>query len=130
VPIEILTKARARVKDDKFRVTTLEAPQTSKLVAATQKGIWQCVSLFTDKPPKGARYNFGFAAYEHLADMLVNTRNKQSWERFFAAGPRMYNALAGTAEASGAFAPPGAFTWINCFGAGDGAERALDMWCN
>jgi hypothetical protein len=37
----------------------------------------------------------------------------------------LYNALAGTAEAKGIFAPPGAFTWIQTFGAGDGAERAV-----
>lgn len=125
VPMDALTQARARVKDDKFRIITLASPLTSKLVAATQKGIWQCISLFTDKPPKGARHNFGFAAYEHFADMLVNTRNKQSWERLFPAGAKLYNALAGTAEAKGIFAPPGAFTWIQTFGAGDGAERAL-----
>lgn len=122
VPLEALTKARARVKDDKFRVATLEFPKASKLSAAVQKGIWQCISLFTDKPPKGARHNFGFAAYEHFAEMLVNKRNKQSWERLFAAGPNLYNALIGLVEAP--FAPPGVFTWIQCFGAGDGAERS------
>lgn len=125
VPMEALTKARARVKDDKFRIVTLCSPQTSKLVTATQKGIWQCISLFTDKPPKGARTNFGFAAYEHLTKMLVNNRNKQSWERLFPAGAKLFNALAGTAEAKGVFAPPGMFTWIQTFNAGDGAERAL-----
>lgn len=123
VPLEALTKARARVKDDKFRVVTLESPQSSKLVSAVQKGIWQCISLFTDKPPKGARQNFGFAAYEHLADMLVNKRNKQSWERLFPAGPNLYNALIGLVDAP--FAPPGIFSWIQTFGAGDGAERAM-----
>ena len=123
VPMEALTKARARVKDDKFRVATLESPQSSKLVAAVQKGIWQGVSLFTDKPPKGARQNFGFAAYEHLAEMLVNKRNKQSWERLFPAGPNLYNALIGLVDAP--FAPPGIFSWIQTFGAGDGAERAV-----
>lgn len=125
VPMEALTAARARIKDDKFRIAIIEPPQPSKLVAAAQKGIWQCVSLFTDKPPKGARTNFGFAAYEHFADMLVNVRNKQSWERLFPAGPKMYNALAGTAEADGVFATPGAFAWIQTFGAADGAERGL-----
>lgn len=125
VPMKELTKARGRVKDDKFRVVTLASPLTSKLVSAAQKGLWQSISLFTDKPPKGARHNFGFAAYEHFAEMLVNKRNKQSWERLFPAGPRMFNALAGTAEAPGVFAAPGAFTWIQWFGAGDGAERGL-----
>ncbi|HNB87225.1 MAG TPA: BtrH N-terminal domain-containing protein [Anaerolineales bacterium] len=125
VPMDMLTQARARVKDDKFRIITLAPPLTSKLVGATQKGIWQCISLFTDKPPKGARHNFGFAAYEHFADMLTNTRNKQSWARLFPAGAKLYNALVGTTEAKGVFAPPGAFTWIQTFGADNGAERAL-----
>jgi hypothetical protein len=125
VPMNILTKARARVKDDKFRLITLDPPQTTKLVSAAQKGIWQCIELFTEKPPRGSRHNFGFGAYEHLAEMLVNIRNRQSWERMFTPGPRMYNALAGTAEGPGVFPHPGAFSWIMTWGAGDGAERAV-----
>jgi hypothetical protein len=119
VPMDVLTKARGRVKKDKYRLATIEPPKVSKLAAAAQKGIWQCISLFTDKPPRGTHQNFGFAAYQHLADMLTNSRNKQSWERFFAPGPRMYQALAGSVT------QPGAFTWINLWGAGNGAERAL-----
>jgi hypothetical protein len=125
ISMEALTGARARVKDDKYRLVTLDPPQTSKLAAAAQKGIWQCVSLFTDKPPRGSRDNFGFAAYRKLAEMLINTRHKQSWERLFAAGPRLYNALAGTVDAPGIFAPPGLYSWINTLGASEGAERAL-----
>lgn len=37
--------------------------------------------------------------------MLINTRNKQSWERLFAPGPRMYAALAG------GMGQPGAYGW-------------------
>ena len=51
--------------------------------------------------------------------MLVNTRNKQSWERLFAPGIRMYHALAGSP------AQPGAYHWINTWGSADGAERGL-----
>jgi hypothetical protein len=75
--------------------------------------------LFTEKPPKGARHNFGFAAYQRLADMLVNTHNKQSWERFFAPGMRMYHALAGSVG------QPGAYSWVQTWGAASGAERGL-----
>lgn len=78
VPMEELTKARGRVKEDRYRLITLDAPQPAKLAAAVSKGIYQCLQLFTEKPPKGAAHNFGFAAYQRLADMLVNTRNKQS----------------------------------------------------
>jgi len=75
--------------------------------------------LFTEEPPRGARDNFGFAAYEKLAGMLVNTRNKQSWERFFSPGERMYHALAGSAV------QPGAYHWVITWGSADGAERGL-----
>jgi hypothetical protein len=75
--------------------------------------------LYTDAPPKGKRENFGFAAMQHLADMLTNTRNKLSWERYFPAGSRMYAALAGNVV------QPGMFDWICTWGAGDGAERGV-----
>jgi hypothetical protein len=114
-----LTKARGRVKDDKYRLITLDAPQPAKLAGAVHKGICQAISLFTEKPPRGGHDNFGFAAYEKLAEMLVNTRNKQSWERFFAPGIRMYHALAGSPV------QPGAYHWVNTWGAADGAERGL-----
>ncbi len=105
VTADELAKARARVKDDKFRVLALGAPDITKLPAAIQKGIWQCISLYTEAPPKGARDNFGFAAYQKWAAMLTNTRNKQSWERLFAPGPHMYAALAGGAG------QPGTYGW-------------------
>jgi hypothetical protein len=114
-----LAKARGRVKDDKYRLVTLSAPQTSKLAGAVHKGICQAIKLFTEEPPKGARDNFGFAAYQKLADMLVNKRNKQSWERFFPAGVRMYHALAGSPS------QPGTYHWVNTWGSADGAERGL-----
>ena len=114
-----LTKARGRVKEDKFKLMTLDAPQTNKLPAAVHKGICQTIKLFTEEPPRGARDNFGFAAYQKFADLLVNTRNKQSWERLFPAGVRMYHALAGSPH------QPGAYHWINTWGSADGAERGL-----
>lgn len=114
-----LTKSRGRVKEDKYRIMTLDAPQTTKLAAAVHKGICQAIQLFTEEPPRGARDNFGFAAYEKLANLLVNTRNKQSWERFFAPGVRMYHALAGSPV------QPGAYQWVMIWGAADGAERGL-----
>ena len=114
-----LTKARGRVKEDRFRLISLDAPQPAKLAVAVSKGIYQCLQLFTEKPPRGAAHNFGFAAYERLADLLVNTRNRQSWERFFEPGVRMYHALAG------AVGQPGAYSWVQTWGSAPGAERGL-----
>jgi hypothetical protein len=98
-----LAIARARVKKDKYRVLALGAPDLSKLPGAIQKGIWQCIALYTEAPPKGGRDNFGFAAYEKWAKMLTNTRNKQSWERMLVPGSRMYAALAGVGYQHGVF---------------------------
>ena len=114
-----LTKARGRVKEDRFRLVTLDAPQTNKLPAAVHRGISQTIALFTEEPPRGARDNFGFAAYEKFAGLLVNTRNKHSWERYFAPGIRMYHALAGSPG------QPGVYHWVNTWVSTDGADRGL-----
>ena len=119
ITVDELMNARGRIKDDKYRVMDLDALDMDKLPSAVQKGIWQCISLFTDAPPKGKRDNFGFAALQHWADMLTNTRNKHSWERYFPVGARLYNALAGD------IGQPGLIDWTLIWGGSDGAERTL-----
>ncbi|MBC7810289.1 MAG: hypothetical protein H7175_04040, partial [Burkholderiales bacterium] len=111
--------ARARVKQDKFRVMSLHTPDFGRLAAAVQKGIWQCINLYTENPPKGAKDNFGLAALQKWASMLTNTRNKQSWARFFPRGAGLYSALIGH------HGQPGAFQWICTWNAAEGAERGL-----
>jgi hypothetical protein len=114
-----LTEARGRVKQDRFRQVALEPPSEARLPGAVQKGLWQCLSLFTEAPPRGSRDNFGLAAMQKWAKLLTNTRHKQSWERVFPPGPRLFQALAGST------AQPGAFDWIMTWGAAPGAERGL-----
>jgi hypothetical protein len=118
IPAESLAAARARVKKDKFRVVTLDAPDERKLVSAVQRGIWQCIQLYTEKPPKGARDNFGFAAFDKWSAMLTNKRNSQGWERLFPPGPALLAALAGNAY------QPGAYGWIVDWGSRSNADRA------
>lgn len=93
VSTEQLAKARAKVKKDKFRIITLEAPDPSKLATAVQQGIWDCIKLFTEKPPKGGKNSFGFAAYKWLAEQLTNPKARMSWEKEFAAGASMFSGL-------------------------------------
>lgn len=115
---EQFTQARERVKKERYRFMTLDAPYLEQLPVAVQKGIWQCINLYTEMPPKGSKNNFGFAAYQHLARMLTNTRNKQSWERVFPTGSAFYMALVGDAY------QPGAYGWINTWGTNPGADRS------
>ena len=118
VPADVFEQARARIKKDKFRVISLDTPNLNHLATAVSKGIWQCINLFTEAPPKGKRDNFGLAALQFWANMLTNTRNKQSWERYFPPGERLWMALVGDTV------QPGAFSWINQ-GVGNSAERGM-----
>ena len=113
VSTDTLHKARARVKKDRFRLMTLDAPDWDKLPSAVQKGIWQTIGLFTEGPPRGSGKSYGLNGYDHWATMLTNTRNKQSWLRFFPPGERLFAALTD------------AYSWIMTWGAGQGMERGL-----
>ncbi len=119
VSVAELQAARARIKKDKFRVLALGQPDLSKLPSAIQKGIWQCIALYTEPPPKGGKDSFGFAAYEKWAKLLTNTRNKQSWERQLPPGSRMYAAIAGYGY------QPGAFGWARTFASNQVNDRQL-----
>lgn len=106
-----LANLRARVKNVKQRVLTLDIPDEEKLPAAVQAGIWDTIRLFTEKPPKGVRHNFGLAAYQRWAEMLTNPKQKGSWAKEFPAGAKLYAGLTC------------AFWDINIFGKDGKAER-------
>ncbi|VAW30967.1 hypothetical protein MNBD_CHLOROFLEXI01-298, partial [hydrothermal vent metagenome] len=116
ISTEALHTARARVKKDKFRVLTLEPPVPDKLPTAVQAGIWDCIKLYTEKPPKGSKNNFGLAAYHHWVKLLTKPKTRLSWAREFPAGRKMLAGLMGV------------FNDINHFGKVGYAER--DMYAN
>lgn len=111
VTVGELAAARSRVKKTKNRMLTLDAPLEEKLVTAVQAGIWDTIKLFTEKPPKGSKNNFGFAAYQQWAKMLTKPKGRGSWAKEFPAGRPL---LAGLMSA---------FTDINTFGKVGFAER-------
>src|SRR5579859_2325670 len=114
-----LGKARGRVKKDRFRLMTLEPPNPERLAAGVTAGLQQSLRLFTEKPPKGARDNFGFAAYDQWASMLVKTKHKQSWARLFPRGPALFQALGGS------LLHPGLLGWVMTWTSGEDADRRL-----
>ena len=112
-------QARGRVKKDKYRVITLDLPSTDKLAGAVSNSIWQSIRIFTEAPPKGTKRNFGLEGLQHWANMLTNSRNPQSWERFFPPGAGMFAALLGNSYS------PGLYGWVQTYGSGPNAERDL-----
>ncbi len=90
---EELAAARGRVKKVKHRLLTLEPPNPDKLASAVHLGIWDTIRLFTEKPPKGSKNNFGLNAYQFWATMLRNPKGRLSWEKQFPAGLPMFAGL-------------------------------------
>lgn len=88
-----LAAARGRVKKDKHRLITLEAPDESKLAAAATAGIWDCIKLYTEPPPKGTANNFGLAAFRYWAGLLTNPKARLSWAKVFPPGGEMVAGL-------------------------------------
>lgn len=113
VSLEELATARARVKKTKFRVLTFEPPDGDELTSAVREGIWDCIRLFTEPPPKGSKHNFGFLAYKRWAEVLINPKSRGSWEREYPPGNKMYAALTS------------AFYDSMIFGKDGGAERQV-----
>ncbi len=88
-----LAAARGRVKKDKHRVLLLDPPNEEKLNSAVVQGIWDCIKLYTEKPPKGSKNNFGLAAYRAWANDLTKPTARRSWAKEFAPGIDMYAGL-------------------------------------
>ena len=101
---EQLQTARARVKKNKNQLITLEAPNFDKLPNAVTAGIWDTIKLFTEKPPKGSKNNFGFAAYQNWIKLLTKPTGKQSWDKVFPIGRKLHAGLASTYERIATFA--------------------------
>lgn len=85
--------AGARVKKDKFRLLTLDAPNPDKLSSAVQMGIWDTLKRYTEAPVKNAKNNFGFNAFERWVAVLTKSNDKQSWAKIFPPGVAMYAGL-------------------------------------
>lgn len=113
VETAVLHEARARVKKDKFRIITLEPPHPDKLKTAVQAGIWDTIKLYTEKPPKGSKNNFGLAAYQNWIKQLTNPKTRQSWAKQYPLGRPFFAALISQ------------YYDINIFGKNSPAERSL-----
>jgi hypothetical protein len=112
-----LSAARGRIKADRFRLMELDTPNFDRLPEAVHKGIAQCIALYTEKPPRGKKENFGLAALEQWAQLLTKENHRQSWARQFPPGAALYQALLGTPW------QPGLLSWVMTWGTGDGADR-------
>lgn len=116
---EDMSNARSRVKKDRFRIMTIEAPDESRVADGLLRGLETCVSLFLDKPPAGSANNFGISGMRYWAKMLTDKGTAKGWAKTFAPGPRLSQALAGR------HGQPGVWDWIESWVTQGGADRGL-----
>jgi hypothetical protein len=90
-----LTAARGRIKKDKFRILSLAAPaKAPDLKAALAGGLAACREGLLS----GRIKNFTVASFGTWADQLYGARGKDSWEKVFPPGPRLWRGLTSIHE--------------------------------
>jgi hypothetical protein len=110
ISLEDLAIARARIKKQKHRLLWLEP--NGKPVAtqrAAQIGTSACVEELTTCRMK----NYRLDAFSLLAERMVGGRNKESWERMFPPGGRLWTALTSLHD------------FVEHYGTGGGLSRPI-----
>ena len=115
LPLDILTAARTRVKKDKQRVLALRATrQPPSLDALVRRGLEECRDgLLGAKAVGNARTNFSLEALRVWGNRLSGSRDKDSWERIFTPGARLWRGLTSITE------------YVEHYGTGGGLSRPL-----
>ena len=115
IPSDVLAAARARIKKDKNRVMTVRAgasvPPLGTLVRA---GLEACRDgLLGANAIGGSKTNFSLDALRVWGDRLHGSRDKDSWERVFTPGARLWRGLTSINE------------YVEHYGTGGGLCRPL-----
>jgi hypothetical protein len=105
-----LTAARGRIKKDKFRILSLAPPaKAPDLKAALAGGLAAC----REGLRTGRIKNFTVASFGTWADQLHGAKGKDSWERMFPPGPRLWRGLSSIHE------------FVEHYGTGGGLMRPM-----
>ena len=115
IPSDVLAAARARIRKDRNRVMTLRAgasvPALDTLVRA---GLEACRDgLLGANAVGGSKTNFSLDALRVWGDRLHGSRDKDSWERVFTRGGRLWRGLTSINE------------YVEHYGTGGGLCRPL-----
>jgi hypothetical protein len=100
VPLQVtageLAQARNRTQKNRHKLVTLDPPQEPAwdvVAAAAREGIRTCASLYLDAPPKGPKDNFGLAALQKWAALLVDAKAVKGWPRMFLPGAALFAGM-------------------------------------
>jgi Domain of unknown function (DUF4872)/Butirosin biosynthesis protein H, N-terminal len=115
IPVDVLAAARARIKKDKSRVMTVQASgKLPALATLVRSGLEACRDgLVGGNAIGNSRTNFSLDAFRVWGNRLHGSRDKESWERVFTPGKRLWRGLTSINE------------YIEHHGTGGGLSRPL-----
>jgi len=115
VPLSVLAAARGRIKKDKNRVLSVQATaKISPLDYLVRAGLIACRNgLLGANAVGNAKTNFSLEALRVWGNRLHGGRDKESWERIFTPGKRLWRGLTSINE------------YIEHYGTGGGLSRPL-----
>jgi len=114
IPLDVLTAARGRIKKDKHRAMWMRAGQLPSLKTLVHDGLVACRDgLLGANAVGGSKTNFTLEALRVWGTRLHGSREKESWERMFAPGARLWRGLTSINE------------YIEHYGTGGGLSRPL-----
>jgi Domain of unknown function (DUF4872)/Butirosin biosynthesis protein H, N-terminal len=109
VSLPDLSVARSRIKKDKQRILSVEKTGTVNLKKAVADGLRACHAGLTS----ARQANFTLKAFGDWADRLDGATSRDSWERVFPPGHRMWQGLRSVHD------------FIENYGTGGGLMRPL-----
>ena len=115
VPLDVLAAARGRVRKDKHRLlSVLSSGKVPALDAMVRDGLRACRDGLLGAYAVGnAKTNFSLEALRVWGNRLHGSRDKESWERIFTPGKRLWRGLTSINE------------FIEHYGTGGGLSRPL-----
>jgi hypothetical protein len=115
VPLEALAAARGRIKKSKNRLLSLQrAGEMAPLHSLVREGLAACRDGLLGANAVGpSKTNFSLAALRVWGTRLHGSRDRESWERVFTPGKRLWRGLTSINE------------YIEHYGTGGGLSRPL-----
>ena len=115
LPLSVLAAARGRIKKDKHRLLSVRPiAKTPSLDVMVRAGLASCRDGLLGATAVGnAKTNFSLEALRVWGNRLHGARDKESWERIFTPGKRLWRGLTSINE------------YIEHYGTGGGLSRPL-----
>jgi hypothetical protein len=90
---DALAAGRGRTQKNQHRLVILGEPDFTQLRAAVEAGLRDSVTYYMEGAPKGSKDNWGLAALEKWAALLMDEKSERGWHRLFPRGGALYNGL-------------------------------------